>query len=110
MRLRTTATVVMALAGVMAGCSDDTSTESEGGATTSAPAQVSTPERESGANGGDEGLQALQERLAAEGLDESLATFGVEWCRHQDLAMLSRDVGGMELAEQVSAAAAETAC
>lgn len=108
MRLRTTATVVMALAVAMAGCSDDTSTEPEGGTTTSAPAQVTTPE--SGASDGDAGLQALQERLAAEGLDESLATFGVEWCRHQDLAMLSREVGNMELAEQVSAAASETAC
>ena len=97
---------VTILAVAMAGCSDDTSTDS-GTVTTSEPAPTSTSEP---ASVTDDDLEALRDLLAEQGIDESLASFGVDWCTHQDLAMLARDVGGMELAERVAAAASDSAC
>lgn len=87
-----------------AGCSDDT-TESETGNNEPAPTSTSEPESST-----DDELRSLQDLLSAQGIDKSLATFGLEWCTHQDIAMLSREVGGMELAERVAAAASESAC
>lgn len=106
MRLRSVAMLVTVLAMATGGCSDDTSTESE--TTTTEPAPTTTSEVDSPTD--DESLQSLQDLLAAQGIDESLATFGVEWCTHQDLAMLAREVGSIELAERVAAAASEAAC
>lgn len=107
MRLRSIAMMVTVLAVAMAGCSDDTSTE-PGTVATSEPAPTSTSEPASVTD--DDDLEALRNLLAEQGIDESLATFGVDWCTHQDLAMLARDVGGMELAERVAAAASDSAC
>ncbi len=87
----------------LAGCSDDPGTE-PATVTTSEPAPTTASE------GDDQSLESLQELLATRGIDESLASFGVDWCTHQDLDMLARDVGGMELAERVAAAASESAC
>lgn len=99
--------MVTLVAVAVAGCSDDTRTEPET-ATTSQPATSTTSEPESETD--DDPLQSLQDLLATQGIDPSLASFGVDWCTHQDLAMLARDVGGMELAERVAAAASESAC
>ncbi len=97
--------MVTVLALTATGCSDDTSTERE--AVNSEPAPTTTSEPDS-STGND--LRSLQDLLAEQGIDESLATFGLEWCTHQDLDMLSREVGGMELAERVAAAASASAC
>ncbi|HEV2070289.1 MAG TPA: hypothetical protein VGR26_10885 [Acidimicrobiales bacterium] len=93
------------LALTTAGCSDDTTTEPE--TVNTEPAPTTTSEADPST---DDDLRSLQDLLAEQGIDENLASFGVEWCTHQDLAMLAREVGSMELAERVAAAASETAC
>ena len=103
MQLRSVATLVTVLALTAAGCSDEPGIEPE----TNEPVPTTTPEPESST---DDDLRSLQDLLAEQGIDESLATFGLDWCTHQDLAMLARDVGGMELADRVAAAASESAC
>ncbi len=105
MRLPSVATLVTILALTAAGCSDDTTTEPETVNTEPAPTTTSEPDSST-----DDDLRSLQDLLAEQGIDENLASFGVEWCTHQDLAMLAREVGSMELAERVAAAASETAC
>ena len=105
MRMPSVATLVTILTLTAAGCSESRSIEPEPG--DSEPATSTTSEPDSSA---DDNLRSLQERLGEQGIDEGLATFGLEWCRHQDVAMLAREVGGMDLAERVAAAASESAC
>lgn len=92
---------------VLAACAD-----SEPTTTTTTPTTVGTTTSTEAANAPtDEQMDALHQMLETEGIEPNVAGAAVNWCTHQDLAMLSREIGGdIALAEQVAEAASETVC
>ena len=102
MKLRWIATLAM----VLTACAD-----SEPATTTTTPTTVSTTSTAAPTAPTDEQMDALHQRLETEGIEPNVAGSAVNWCTHQDLAMLAREIGGdIALAEQVSEAASETVC